>query len=66
MIGYLNFYIEGETKATELKLWLVKRQPSLVLAGGGEHWVVFVVYTVALILSALRHDRGMVLCCQTL
>lgn len=35
MTGHLNFHREAETKAAELKLWLVTRWPSPVLAGGG-------------------------------
>lgn len=47
-------------KTAEPKLWLVKRHPSVALAGGGGCWVSDVVCTVALVSSVLRHDDRMV------
>lgn len=54
-------------KTAEPKLWLVKRHPSVALAGGGGAvWVSDVVRTVALVSSVLRHDYRMVSFCQPL
>lgn len=45
---------------------MVGKETAFTCVSLGWGTLVFMVYTVAMILSALRHDHGMVLYCQTL
>lgn len=60
MTGCFNtFYLKGEKTRQKLKLYLVKKQQSLILSGGGNGYVCGLENVH--VLSEFRHKCGVVL-----